>query len=245
VCPSDITAGDSDDYIVTGFAGTQLSAVVKVARRVALVPLVEIQRPDGSTVTVGDGLVLGGPARAPSAKFTLDATGTWKVRVRGKDATTGAYSVTVKTTKPARTPVSLDAPDSNSQYRFRVPAGPGATIGWSVATTGGVPAFNSFTYPHGLPVANAPATTSVKTFVLSTDAPLGDYTLTLDAGVPAARVTLTRTLVPAKGAKKRVARLSGDEPAIDVGSIAPSSGVAGLRIAVTATSLVDPFAKRG
>lgn len=245
VFTSEITAGDCDDYVLPGFAGTQFSAVVKVGRRVALVPLVEVLRPDGSAVTRSDGLVLAGPARALSAKFTLDATGTWKIRVRGKDATTGAYSVTVKTTKPARTTVSLDAPDSNAQYRFRVPAGPGATIGWSATTTGGVPAFNAFTDPHGLPVANAPASTSVKSFILPTDAPLGDYTLTLDAGVPVARVTLSRTLVPGKGPKKRVARLSGVEPVIITSSITPESGVSGQRIAVSATSLLDPHARRG
>jgi hypothetical protein len=74
--------------------------------------------------------------------------------------------------------------------------------------------------------------------------PLGDYALTFDVTGPGP-FFLSRTFAPPKSPKRRVARLSPDEPVIVDGSVTPSSAVRGMRIGVQALFLADPNAPRG
>lgn len=236
---------DADDYVLRGFRGTTLTASVRVPRGGRLVPLVEIVRPGGSVVTADDGLVLSGKANSPTAKFVLDATGTWKVRVRGSEDSVGAYSVSVKTSRPARAVETIAAPDQNGQYRFAVPATGGARVSWTLKWSGAAPTFNSFHDPLGRPVDGAPPDTTAKRFELPAVTPLGDCTLTFDAAPGGGPVTLSRTLDAPKEGKPRNARMSRAEPSILTNGVTPASGGALASITVATTGLVDPLARRG
>src|SRR6185295_8234714 len=138
---------------------------------------------DGSVAkTAGQGT----QDRALWRAMPLDQDGTWRVRVVGEevdpipphnDATTGAYSLSVKLGKASATGL---VPDFNGQYRLTVPAAGDAQIGWSLTFTGNAPTFNSFLDPYGRPVSGAPATTMVRSYIVPTGLPLGPYTLTFD-----------------------------------------------------------------
>src|SRR5262245_46268792 len=94
--------GDCDDYVFARIAGGPLTASATTTRGSALVAQVEVIRPDGSPVTEDDGLDLTTKTKSVTAKFVLDATGWWKVRVRGASNTSGAYSVAVAYGKPLK-----------------------------------------------------------------------------------------------------------------------------------------------
>ena len=83
---------DSDDYIFQGFPGMTLNAIVKAGKTSALAPELLVMRSDGSVVGDAEGLVLTTGSKSVTAKLTLDATGWWKVRVRGVVTSTDQYT---------------------------------------------------------------------------------------------------------------------------------------------------------
>jgi hypothetical protein len=242
-------AGDTDEFAFQGWDGQAFSGALTLARGSALDPVVRLVRPDGSIAqTFGLG-TKETRALALSAS-TLDADGTWRVRVVGERPmpttaepnpapTTGAYTLSVKLGKATNAGLS---PDANGQYRLRVPAVGGAAIGATLVFKGATPTFNSFVDPEGRPVTGFPGGTSVKGFRLVATAPLGDYVLTFDApaGAVPTNVALVRTLAPAKPEKKIVRTMSRDEPVIFLSAIVPTTGGPGTPMSVKATGLVDP-----
>lgn len=83
-------AEDMDDYIFDGITGQSVSFTVKAAGGSALIPQVEVYRPDGTLVEPSSGAKLKplpGPSLKPSKSFSfsykLDQTGIWTIRVRG------------------------------------------------------------------------------------------------------------------------------------------------------------------
>jgi hypothetical protein len=363
VFTTEITPGDTDDYVFQGYPGMKLTATVKSAKDSTLVPAVQIIRPGGTLVEDEQGLSLKAKPTSVKASATLDAVGWWKVRVAGASGTTGAYSVSVKYTSPAVPPLplasksfgaaaaiepagdddafsfqgyegqslkslltvtkgsTLDAfvqvvrpdgsvlvtvgrnttefkipiattldqsgtwhlkvagdeidtgdetkttstgaytlsvklgrfaapglsPDANRQYRFTIPAAGGSTISYKLTSTaadgGQQPVFNSIVGPGGESIAGFPGGAAPKPFVLSSVLPFGLYTVTFD--VPAAgpvpqNVRVTRTVVPPKGAKKRVAKLSEDEPLLRNNGVSPVEGGPGTLVTVLVDFVVDP-----
>jgi hypothetical protein len=242
---SEITpVGDADDYVFDGYRAATLTASVSVSRKSTLAPVLEVFRPDGTLVAEGDGLVLKARPRSVSARFTLDATGRWKVRVRGGDGgPTGDYAVALKTSKPGRSNESA-ARDENGQYRFRIPARGGARLSWSLEAASAA-TFNSLVDPRGIPVTVPPPGAPVRGLVLPDGLPMGEFVLTFDAPANAGSILLmTFTAVPPK-AKPRKGRLSAIEPAIVSDSIAPASGGAGTLITLRMLAAEDPAAPRG
>ena len=237
-------AGDADDYVFDGYRGAELSASVSTPRVSGLAPVLEVLRPDGTVVSAADGLSLRVRPRSESARFTLDATGVWKVRVRGAETgPTGAYSVALTTSKPGRSNASAER-DENGQFRFRIPARGGAKLSWHLEAAS--PAtFNSLTDPRGRPVDVPPPGTAVRGLLLPGGLPVGEYVLTFDAPADAGSVLLLSSSVVAPKAKRRKGRLSNIEPAIVTGDMSPTSGGDGTLITLGTLALEDPLAPRG
>ena len=100
VFTSEITAGDCDDYVFQGYPGMIVSASAKILKGSTLKPQIQLIRPGGSIVLDDEGLALSVSTKSAAARFALDATGWWQVRVRGAEASVGTYQVSVKYTTP-------------------------------------------------------------------------------------------------------------------------------------------------
>ena len=233
--------GDADDYVFDGYRGATVTAAASVSRKSFLVPALEVIRPDGTLVTADDGLGLKTRPLSVSARFTLDATGRWKIRVRGSgDGPTGEYTVTLKTSKLGRSSEPA-IPDENRQFRFRIPARGGSTLSWRLAPPSAT-TFNSLVDPRGNAVDVQTPGTSVRGLRLPDGLPVGEYVLTFDAPLgPIPVLRLTSTSTPPK-AKPRKGRLSRIEPAIVNDSISPTSGGDGTLVTLRMLSPEDPDA---
>ncbi len=242
---SEITpAGDADDYVFDGYRGATLTASVSVSRKSTLAPVLEVIRPDGTLVLESDGLVLKTHPRSASARFALDASGVWKVRVRGGDeGRIGDYTVALKTSKLGRSNVPA-VRDENGQFRFFLPARGGAKLSWSLEAASAA-TFNSLVDPRGNSVDVPPPGVAVRGLLLPGGLPVGEYVLTFDAPAEAGSVLLLSSSVVPPKSKSRKGRLSGIEPAFVNGSISPTSGGAGTLVTLTMLSPEDPEAPRG
>jgi hypothetical protein len=116
---------DQDAYAFQGFPGMKLTVTVKPSKGSTLLPVIEVVRPGGSLVTDDEGLLLGAKGTSRTASMTLDTAGWWQVRVRGGETSrregdtangeqaadrfvvfsSGSYSVTIKYSAPALTPL--------------------------------------------------------------------------------------------------------------------------------------------
>jgi len=250
--------GDSDNYVVTGFPGTHLTAVVRAKKPSVLAPDVVVLRPDGSVLTRDDGLKVVRTNTSATARGVFDATGKWTVRVSGRDVgagppappspSSGAYTITLKTGVPRRATVVLPSPDSNGQYRFAIPAEGGSSVSWTVKPSRAAPTFVSFLDSAGGQLATPLNSLRVPSLAIPAGRPRGDYVLTFEWGQAGiGRVTLVRGLVPSKIAKRTVATLSALEPVVndtDEGVSPPAAGP-GTVVAVKAYRLLDPNAPDG
>ncbi len=238
-------AGDIDEFRFQGYAGQSISAKLAVPKTSTLDPLVQLVAPNGSiSALAGQGTT----EKSLTIARSLDADGTWSLRVIGEettpgdaehdDATTGPYSLTVKLGKVSAPGL---VPDGNRQYRLPIAAVGGATIGYTLSFSGTAPTVNSFVDSTGRPVPGFQGGTSLKSFAIPAALPIGEYVLTFDApsGTPPANVRFAPTLTAPKGTPKRVAKLSKTEPLIRTNGINPTEGGPGTLLAVQLTNPVD------
>jgi hypothetical protein len=248
---SDLGLGDADDYVVAGLRGTPLSVVVRATKGSTLSPEPTLLRPDGTVVAEEDGLVVARAGVAAKARFRLDASGSWTVRVsaRAGGPPTGAYAVTIVAPPPRRATAALERPDADGRFRFAAPALGGATLRLAVKAPWPRPTFESFVDPRGARISGAPFDQrgNLKTFKLPEDLPPGDCALTLGAVSDRYQgpVTLTCTLTPPKAPKRRTTALSPNEPLLMEGGVTPTSGGADVVVTVRGLGLLDPAAPDG
>lgn len=236
--------GDTDDFRFQGYAGQSISAKLALSKTSGLDPFVQLIAPDGHVASaVGQGTT----EKTLTVATTLDADGIWLLRVIGEettpgaphdDATTGPYSLTVKLGKVAAPGLS---PDGNGQYRLSIPAAGGASIGYKLTYSGASPTLNSFNDPDGRPVPGFQGGVALKSFLIPAALPTGEYLLTFDApqGAAPTNVRFQASLVPPRGAPKRVAKLSKTEPVIRTNGINPTEGGPGTLVAVQMSNPVD------
>ena len=244
-------AGDDDSFAFQGYDGQSLKALVTIPKNGTLDAYVQIVRPDGSVLTTVGRTTT--EFKIPITT-TLDQSGTWHFKVAGdkvdtggetKTTSTGAYTLSVKLGRVAAPGLS---PDANRQYRFTIPASGGATIGYKLTSTaapgGQQPAFNSIVGPNGEQVVGFPGGAAPRPFALLPVMPFGDYTVTFDApaaGPDPLNVRVARSVVPPKGGKKRIAKLTKDEPQLrNVNGISPVEGGPGTLVTVQVDYLDDP-----
>ena len=93
---ADIDApSDRDEFAIEVAAGARIAVTVTAAGKSTLLPTMELQRPDGSTVNLGPFLQGEGTRSAVLPGLRFDESGTYRVIVRGFGSTTGAYLATV------------------------------------------------------------------------------------------------------------------------------------------------------
>jgi len=86
---------DEDVYVESLAAGESLRVRVAAAKKSALLPMVEIEGPDGIVRLVQFKVKKGG-SLVQSPKLPIDMTGNWVVRIRGDGGTEGAYAAKFK-----------------------------------------------------------------------------------------------------------------------------------------------------
>jgi hypothetical protein len=247
--------GDDDSFAFQGYVGQSLKATLSVPKTSALDAAVQVVRPDGSVLTTAG---RGSVEVKILIETTLDASGTWHIKVLGdeidtggedKVLSTGAYVLAVKLGRVAAPGIT---PDGNGQYRFTIPADGGATISYKLTSTpatggGQAPAFNSIVGPDGKPVTGFSGGAAPRPYKLTEGLPFGLYTVTFDApaGPAPSNVRVTRSVVPPKGDRKRVVTMSEKEPIIRTTGISPPEGGPGTQVIVEAIDLVDPNLEDG
>jgi hypothetical protein len=248
---------DVDEITFDAVPGQILDVTLSVPRGGTLWPSFGVFKPSGAPVsfTEFDG-------RKASSSTTTDQYGAWRVRVAGVERpddqdphvnsnTTGAYVLAVKLGKPSERP-RLSA-DGNRQFVFRIPAVGGAKLAWQLNFDffDAAPTFGSFVDPLGRPVAGFVGRSAFRGALvvdptpLPAGLPLGDYVLTFDEDDGSAVESFVwKTTLP-KAAKRRVAKLSPDEPAIRPLGIDPVAGGPDVVVTVKADRLVDEGAPDG
>jgi hypothetical protein len=243
-------AGDEDSFDFQGYDGQSLKTLLTIPKGSALDAAVQVIRPDGTVlIAAGRGTT---EFKIP-IETTLNATGTWHLKVVGdeidsggetKTTSTGAYTLSVKLGRFTSPGLS---PDANRQYRFTIPASGGATIAYKLTATaaaggGQLPTYNSIVGPDGKAVVGFPGGLAPRAFKLLETAPFGLYTVTFDApaGPPPLNVKVTRSVKPPSIGKKRSAKLSEDEPILRNNGITPVEGGPGTVITVIVDQINDP-----
>ena len=247
-------AGDDDAFAFQGYKDQSIQATLTIPKGSELDAAVQVIRPDGSVlVTAGRGTT---EVKIPIVS-TLDQSGTWHLKVSGDEVDTGGETKTTSTGaytlsgKLGRAVAPGLTPDANGQYRFTIPATGDATISYkltaTVANGGQAPVYNSITGPDGKGVVGFSGGATPRPFKLSPFAPFGLYTVTFDApaGPLPTNVKVTRSVVPAKAGKKRVAKLSEEEPVVLNGGIDPTEGGPGTLLTVRVSHVVDPLFEDG
>ena len=247
---------DVDDFVTSLIEGERLSVVVTAARKSALLPDVTILRPDGSAVADAPHQRKAGRSVAYK-KLAVDATGPWTVRVAGRDATEGAYTVAFKVAAapPLRWKKQELGGASPLARTHVIPAVDGARLDVTL-TWGGRDApvaLRALRDPSGTSVPGASgdaiaAATAKKTKAVLKGATLfeGDGPYELDVGIAdgTARYSLTASVRPVgRPAGRRATKLDVEEPYLGARA-EPVRGVAGRAVRITGGNFSQDEAPR-
>jgi hypothetical protein len=133
--------GGADRRMVAfaGVEGSKLSVRVKAAKGSALVPQLELIRPDGALADVGE---TNPRSRAAAAfrRIELDATGVWRIRLSAATSGGGSYELSASASVPlsGRWKGTITAADVPVDHA--IAAAPGGSMSVSVRARHGVPA---------------------------------------------------------------------------------------------------------
>ncbi len=281
-------AADVDDYVFEGYPGQKFTGTLKVSKQSAVAAGLILLRPDGTEVTIADGAKVktANPVTvveqqqdpltgdiidvnvqvSPVTKvqFTLDQTGTWKLRCDilndfVPDQDSGEYTVSTKYSKLGKVKDSGAQADANDQLRYTVPASGGATLKFKLASKGANITFNGLFDPSGVLIDGVVENVNTKpgkkitgkNIVLPVTGSQGNYEFVFDVpgGIALQKSKFTASAKLAKSSAKRTGRLDKDEPIIgkdekDRG-INPTQGGPGTLVTLTVVNAFDEFDSNG